>query len=116
MMSDLISRQAAIEAVCKHGAELDRRGITGLAVANYKQATVDLLEQLPSAEPERNRGQWEEIEVISEAYDIAGIKTWASLMKCNQCGFTTYAIEGYFAQYNFCPNCGADMREEHDSN
>jgi hypothetical protein len=31
-------------------------------------------------------------------------------MQCDQCGFITYAIEGHMGQYNFCPNCGADMR------
>ena len=58
---------------------------------------------------ERKMGEWEEIEVIPQAYDIAGVKTWASKMRCNQCGFTTFAIEGKFAQYNYCPNCGAQM-------
>ena len=70
--------------------------------------------EFPAIEPERENGEWEEIEVIPEAYDIAGVKTWASKMRCNQCGFTTFAIEGRFAQYNFCPNCGADMRGEQD--
>ncbi len=63
----------------------------------------------PSAQPMRGKGGWEEIEVIPEAYDIAGVKTWASKMQCDQCGFTTYAIEGHMGQYNFCPSCGADM-------
>lgn len=49
-MDDLISRQAAIDAICEHGTDLERRGITVLSVANHKQATVDLLENLPSAE------------------------------------------------------------------
>lgn len=52
-MSDLISRRVAIDAVCEHGTDLERRGITVLSVANHKQATVDLLEQLPSAQPEQ---------------------------------------------------------------
>ena len=67
-------------------------------------------------EPERKTGRWEEIEVIAEAYDIAGVKTWASKMQCDQCGFSTFAIEGCFSQYHFCPNCGASMSEgeEHE--
>ena len=28
--------------------------------------------------------------------------------------FTTIAIEGLFSQYNFCPECGADMRGGRD--
>lgn len=70
---------------------------------------ISLLMTQPIIE-ERKKGEWEEIEVIPEAYDIAGVKTWASKMRCNQCGFTTFAIEGKFAQYDYCPNCGADMR------
>ena len=67
------------------------------------------IENAPTIE-ERKTGEWEEIEVIPEAYDIAGVRTWASKMRCNQCGFTTFAIEGKFAQYDYCPHCGADMR------
>ena len=66
----------------------------------------------PSAQ--RKNGEWEEIEVIADAYDISGVKTWASKMMCDQCGFTTIAIEGRFSQYNYCPNCGADMRGEQE--
>lgn len=53
-MDDLIRRHDAIDAICKHGTDLERSGITVLAVANHKQATVDLLEKLPSAQPEWN--------------------------------------------------------------
>lgn len=53
MNGDTISRQAAIDAICEHGTDLERRGITVLSVANHKQATVDLLENLPSAEAEQ---------------------------------------------------------------
>ena len=66
---------------------------------------------LRTAQPERKRGEWEEIEVIPEAYDIAGVKTWASKMRCDQCGFITFAIEGHFVKYDFCPNCGAKMKD-----
>lgn len=65
------------------------------------QLTID-------AEPVR-RGEWEEVEVMPEAYDIAGVKTWASRLRCSNCGFTTVAIEGGLAQYNYCPYCGAKM-------
>lgn len=64
---------------------------------------------------ERKRGKWEEVEVIACAYDIDGVNTWASKMRCNQCAFSTYAIEGRFAQYNYCPHCGADMRGDNNA-
>ena len=79
---------------------------------SYK-AFVNLVKRQPTIE-ERKMGQWEEIRVMPEAYDITGEKTWASVMRCNKCGFEAFAIEGHFAQYHFCPNCGADMRGEQD--
>lgn len=61
----------------------------------------------PSAEAVQ--GEWIEVEVFPEVYDIEGVKTWGSEMQCDQCGFRHTAIEGHMAQYNFCPNCGARM-------
>lgn len=55
-------------------------------------------------------GEWIEVEVFPEVYDIEGVKTWGSEMQCDQCGFRHTAIEGHMAQYNYCPNCDADMR------
>ena len=55
---------------------------------------------MPTIEPERKKGKW-----------IVGEKTWVTMMQCNLCNFTTFVSEGHFAQCNFCPNCGADMRE-----
>lgn len=98
---DLISRKQAIDAV-----------VSAMIDGADAELVEGVMELLPSAQPERKKGEWEEIEVIPEAYDIAGVKTWASMMRCNQCGFTTFAIEGHFAQYDFCPSCGADMRTE----
>ena len=59
--------------------------------------------------PDRPKGEWLEVEVLPEVYDIEGIKTWGSEMQCDQCGFRHTAIEGHMAQYNYCPNCGSDM-------
>lgn len=65
MMADYIDRQEAIDAVCEHGTDLEHRGITVLAVANYKQATVDLLESLPSAQPTLYGYNIEHLELIA---------------------------------------------------
>ena len=102
--NDCISRQAAIDAICEHGVELERRGITVLSVANHKQATVDLLENLPSAE---RRGRW--------INGNEGIWNAVILPKCSICGETFYEmnvnINGEYP-YNYCPNCGARMEAE----
>ena len=108
--SDLISRQAARHALCKavhKGEDVPCENQTasclwtGTRVCDF----VREIDALPPVQPEPKEGEWEEIEVV-EAYDIAGVKTWASKMMCNKCYFSTYAIEGRFGQYIFCPNCG----------
>ena len=63
---------------------------------------------MPSFE-ERKTGKWIEDRVIPDAYDITGEKTWASVMRCDNCGFTMFSIEGHMGQYNYCPDCGAKM-------
>ncbi len=108
-MSDLVDRQAAIEIIDAVFPVDPMKSEYAQGIACGAALAKTYVEQLPSAQPERKKGKWEEIEVIPEAYDIAGVKTWASKMRCNQCGFTTFAIEGKFAQYNYCPNCGAQM-------
>ena len=53
-------------------------------------------------EPEVEKGKW-----VSAKDGIDGH------VKCNQC-FKTYDYDSEAQYYNFCPNCGADMREEQD--
>lgn len=43
-----------------------------------------------------------------DAYDIAGVKTWAVKRKCRACGFTHKFIEAHMC-YAYCPGCGAKM-------
>lgn len=64
-----------------------------------KQPTVDAI-------PVKH-GRWEGDETC-DAYDIAGVKTWAVKRKCSICGFTHKFIEAHMC-YEFCPNCGAKM-------
>ena len=104
-MNDLISRQVAItsyQSVCrcvrcsecpfliKEGAFTDCR-------------LERFIHELPSAEPERKRGEWETF------YDIDGFgEPYPAGVRCSECGNP----ESY--EPNFCPNCGADMRGEQD--
>lgn len=56
-----------------------------------------------------NKGEWIRHTRVEPVYSIDGVKTWGDKCQCNQCTFTTIAVEG-FGYYSFCPNCGADMR------
>ena len=85
MKDDLISRQAAIDAV----SNMLRRkfGIGG------DLAEITLAE-LPSTQPERMRGKW---------IDDGDPFMW-------ECGCCGYRVKRY-NNTRYCPNCGADMRE-----
>lgn len=100
-MHDLISRQDAIDAM----VEILADATTCMMPKDlWREVVTERISNLPSAQ---RTGEWEEVEVIADVYDISGVKTWASRMKCDQCGFRHTAIEGHMAQYNFCPNCGS---------
>ena len=70
-----------------------------LAIINAEKA-INVIESLPSIEPERKKGKWVED------------KTDAMYWICSVCGF---ASEAFLANlpYHYCPNCGAEMRENH---
>lgn len=83
-MDDLISRQMAVDA---------------LGTPHGIMYPIRTIESLPSAQPEPQKGKWENY-VIS-MLDGEGCR-------CSECGF-----EGV-PYWDYCPNCGADRREEND--
>lgn len=50
-MSDLIDRQAAINAVCEDGTQLERQGQYSMTMVDRKYRDTEILEALPSAQP-----------------------------------------------------------------
>ena len=82
-MSDLISRQAAIDAL--ETTSFDDYG-------DYMRAR-ELIEGLPSAEPEQKRGKWTHEDCHAMTYKYC----------CSNCN------AHHRAMYNYCPSCGARM-------
>ena len=80
-----IEREAAIDAT---------------SALHFKDAIQEALRNLPAADVRPVvRGKWEQTK------DEFGIYN-----KCSACGKEYYC--GPIAPFNFCPNCGAEMREE----
>lgn len=103
-MSDLIDRQAAIDAL----NVLVKDGHAYVNGAFFETILRDeakrVLEELPSAQPEQRKGKW--------------IHRGCGIFSCSECdekiGTNVYA-EAETVRFRFCPNCGADMRgDEHE--
>lgn len=89
-MSDYISKQEAISA------------ITQMIGEHYPYKTifraVRILHHVPTADVRENvKGKW-----LQDKHDEAGY----GYFDCSVCGADFYDV------YDFCPNCGADMRAD----
>ena len=130
MKSDLIERQAAIDALenTKQNDPFDRYEYQNIGI----EWAIDSLKALPSAQPDlssysdklwraayergkaeaqpqRMRGRYIGTEYDGYADGCPVYYEW----KCSVCGCT---FEDEKPNYNFCPNCGADMRGEQNDN
>lgn len=93
-MDNLISKQGAIDALFElyeyqryiDPTEAADRVRQGVYLAEKK------IEQLPSVQPEREKGRWIDM---------------GDHVMCSCCGATHYGVDK-----NYCANCGADMRAE----
>ena len=91
-MGDLIDRKEAIKAI-----ENLTDCYNGFSDTYDKSCIIGVLEEVPSAE---KTGRW-----MAETLDGA-IRYRPIVMYCSECGMVATA------KTNFCPYCGADMREK----
>ena len=99
---DLISRKAAIDALCKRCdlvADEDEP-------CTEKCNDIKILEMLPSAG--LKKGKWiPHSEKSREYIGTALVNVEYDYWFCDTCG---YRVENGQPIHNFCPHCGADMR------
>ena len=92
-MDDAISRQAVLKLLSTMPPE----------DAMTKAMLIQSVKQMDAAQPERMRGTWN---CSDDMYESA---------VCSVCGWdTTEPWDHIRHWFNYCPNCGADMRGEQD--
>ena len=93
---DLISRQAAKLKVARVIWE------EGNSCYDFHDKCVDCLDDVPSAQPERKTGRW-----ITK-------RRLPNHIFCSECGMVGGSQASGHGPYpsNYCPFCGADMRED----
>ena len=94
-MSDQIERKAAKEAYCK---KFCHPGVM-CPDSGFCREVDEAFDSVPSAQPERKKGKW-----------VLTMEGNSFRHQCNQCNTLYPNANGY----NFCPNCGADMRGKQD--
>ena len=98
-MDDLISRQAAIDAIL-HNQKVYSNNFGDDPIDKYTIAIIDndaqTIAQLSSAQPMRKKGKW-----------LKDDRKWM----CSECGELVIDDD-----HNFCPNCGTDMRGGNNGN
>ena len=109
-MQDLISRQAAIDAI--RASTSKYTGFMEMEMYTDDDA-VEAIINLPSAQPERKTGKWIERKhgYWSFVNDKGERDGWIPSYECSECGSGGWRNPEVM---NFCPSCGADMRGEHD--
>ena len=99
MKSDLISREKAFDVLSEYYHH---------RLESQHFALKEALSRVPSAEPERKHGRW--LPDNTCVYETRFI--------CSSCNesmvIPTIGFTKYKPIWDFCPNCGADMRGEQD--
>jgi hypothetical protein len=100
MMDDAISRQAAI-SVLDETKRIASHNIDGAVLVTFEEvleSLVNITNALPTIQPEPKRGRW--------IYKTDLITAPTGYWECSECKEGRLLYEE-----NFCPHCGADMRE-----
>ncbi len=107
-MSRLIDADKLIELIDDDIASLDFMNMA-MSREGYDVCLCTLrmvkqyIKALPTVEPEKH-GRWI---VCDDLYKTIDGRVFDGYRECSVCG----EMYPYFPEHNYCPNCGADMRE-----
>lgn len=97
-MSDYISRELSLKRLDSYAKGIDETDTFGAMLRA-------IISDIPAADVRPVvRGRWERMSDNDVFGDIH--------CKCSACGEDWWQGPGWFRRANFCPICGADMREE----
>jgi hypothetical protein len=97
---DFISREAASDKLYKLPCKIDEDGYRWV----LSRDVTHMIDEIPAADVRTViRGTWIETAPINEETGVPLIVKGPHL-KCSNCGSVEF-------RRNFCPNCGADMRD-----
>ena len=95
---DLIDNAPSVDTTCPH------------CDSGYAQGYSD---GYLKGKEERPQGEW----IAREDFDFLDEnKVRHNHFMCEKCGFIHDFIDGHTSQYNFCPQCGADLKEGSNDN
>ena len=100
-MSDLIRRKDVIQEFIKT-CSIEHVDINNVAI--FYETIMKIINSVPSVKPERKKGEW--------IYE--GKRGRFPACKCSICGHYENADWAMLQGVNYCPNCGADMKEEYE--
>ena len=98
-MSDLIDRQAAIEAL-----EVKYMSFGIFREQRAASQCIDVIKNLPSAQL---TGRWI---VVSDGYGNG--EATACICECSECKDTIWVYKKSDRKWKYCPNCGVRMEVE----
>lgn len=98
-MSDLIDRQAAIDALVAEARTVDSHYLESERIIHESDA-VEVISMLPSAQSKT--GRWLRYDIDGEPNEVDTFH-W----QCDQCLCTEHGRRSI--PWRFCPNCGAKM-------
>lgn len=114
-MSDLIRRDDVndlIKQICDACGEGEKYNGVMCRCCRFDDF-IGVVDNIPSAEPERKKGKWIEISWSEPDPNVCCTSYMMQSAKCSVCG--KYHTTPYFHRleyFHYCPNCGADMRGE----
>lgn len=107
-VKDTIYRQDAIEAMANTLWHYPNECYRNLNEYEFAKGLAELgLKSVPPAQPERKTGKW----IDGKRMKNDGTFYW--FRQCDQCGYERNDCDTE-KDSNFCPDCGADMREGQD--